>query len=208
MIMYLFRIFHKFIKFFPKKFNVCKITTSKTCSYRKIPTFFLIENFLWMQINFFENTFLPIIFQKMFYSTVFYCCKTIFSKIGPYQIFNKICWSKIFYCYKIISSKIWSYQKFSTKCFVWKFFIVAKSFPRKHVPTKKFQQHFVVEYFFMVVKTFPRRQVSTRNFWLPIIEKKIVFTWRHIRKSYLLWTIRPLQGSLASRAYCMARHEG
>ena len=79
--------------------------------------------------------------------------------------------------------------KIFIKIFFRKFFIIAKSFPRKQVWTRNFHQNFLVEtflwlqnhfleirfepkffinnffrQFFMVAKSFPRKPVWTRNF--------------------------------------------
>ena len=44
-----------------------------------------------------------------------------------------------------------------------KFFMTAKSFPRKQVTTKNFHQKFFGRNFFMVGKSFSRNQVSNKN---------------------------------------------
>jgi len=83
-------------------------------------THFLVENFLWLQNHFLGNRFPSKIFMETFFVENWYRCKIISSKTG--------------YCKKKNHKKnVW-----------WK---IAKSFPRKQVPTKNFHQKFLVENF-------------------------------------------------------------
>jgi hypothetical protein len=117
---------------------------------KQVPTknfhqYFLVENFLWLQNHSLENRFLPRIFIENFL-------------VG-----------KFFYDCKIISSKTGSYQKFSSVIFCRTFFIVAKSFPRKQVPTNNFHQKFLVQTFLwskiISSKTGSYQTFSSKSFW-------------------------------------------
>ena len=62
----------------------------------------------------------------------------------PTKNLNQKFFVENFYCCKVVSSKTGSYQKFKKNIFGEKFFIDAKSFPRKQ-DVKKISQKFYVE---------------------------------------------------------------
>ena len=99
---------------------------------------FLVDNFLLFQHNFLEQVCTKHFLQKMF--------------------------GRNFYVCKIISSKTGYYLNFSSNIFGRKFFVVAKSFPRKQVCTKTFHQHFLVETFLNLQNNFLENKFEPKVF--------------------------------------------
>ena len=130
-----------------KFFMVAKSFPRNQVRTKNFHQIFLVENFLWSQNHFLQNKYLLKIFIKFFWSKIFYCRKIISSKTGPTKNFHQLFLVENFYGRKIISSKTSCYFKFSLNLFGRKFFMVAKSFPRKQVPTENVHQIFLVENF-------------------------------------------------------------
>jgi len=160
--------------------------------------FFCSKIFLWLQNHFLENKFLPKFSSNFFWSIMFYGCKFISSKTGSYQNFHQIffgrkCFmvaisfsrkqvpNKIFIKFFLVDHFLWLQNhflenrflpKFSSIFFARKFFMVAKSFPRKQVPTKIFIKFFVVENFLWLQTHFLENRFlpkfSSNSFWSKI----------------------------------------
>ena len=129
-----------------KLFIVAKSFPRKQVPTKNFHEICLVENFLWSQNHFLENRFLLKMFIKFIWSKIFLWSQNHFLENRfILKIFIKFFWSKIFYGRKINSSKIGSYQQFLPNCLLENFFMVAKSFPWKQVPTNKFYQNFSVE---------------------------------------------------------------
>ena len=170
-------------KSFPRKHVLTKIFIK----------FLLVENFLWLQNHFLENRFIPTFSSNIFWLKMFYCCKIISAKTCSYQNFHKIflgrkCFiftksfprkvfpTKIFikvflvenfFGCNIIFSRTGSYQIFHQIFFGRKFFMVAKSYSRKQVPTKIFIKFFLVENFLWLQNHF------LENMFLPKFSSNI-----------------------------------
>ena len=105
----------------------------------KILIKFCLSTFFCFQFNFLENTFLPKISINIFWSKFFTDAKSFPQKQVPTKIFIK---------FHLVENFLWLQNhflenrfipKFSLKLFGSKIFLVGKSFPRKQVPTKKYQ---------------------------------------------------------------------
>ena len=160
---------------------------AKSFPRKQVPTknfhqIFLVENFLRLQNHFLGNRFDPKIFIKNFFSKIFYYCKIISSKTGLNQKFSStFFWSIIFYGCKIISSKTGFNQKSSTKIFWSKNFMVAKSFPQKHVQPKIFIKKRSVENLLQLQNHFLENRFETKIFIIYSLPKyvygcKIIFS--------------------------------
>jgi hypothetical protein len=130
--------------------------------------FSLVENFLCLHNYFLENRSLPKFSSNFFWSKIFYGCKIISSKTCSYQNFHQIFFVENF----LLLQNHFLENRFLTKVsaifFGRKFFMVAKSFPRKQVLTKYFRENCLVENFSWLQNHFLENNFLTkikRKFW-------------------------------------------
>ena len=116
--------------FWSKIFYGCKFISSETGLIKNFINNFLVEKFLWLQNHFRGNRFEPEIFYKKVLVENF-CLHNQF--LGNWIETRNILLNflKNFLWLQIISSVRGSNQEFPQKTFGRKFFMVAKSFPRK-----------------------------------------------------------------------------
>ena len=115
------------------------------------------------------------------------------SKTSSYQkLSSKSFLVEKFYCCKIISSEMGSYPKISVENFLWmqchflenryipkmfieifcpNFFMIAKSFPRKQVPTKNFHQHFFGQNFLLLQHHFLENRFASKIYMIIFLDE-------------------------------------
>ena len=213
-------------KFWSKLFYGCKIISSKTGSHqifsskkfwwifcfvaksfawklvctKNLHRKIMVENFLLLLNRFFENWFAPKIFIKKILFEFFFCFKIISSETGLDQHFHqKNFGRKFFIVAKSFPRKLVSTKNFHQKNFGRNFFIVAKSFPRKLVCTENFHQNKFVRFFF-ASKSFPRKQDWTKIF----IKKSLVENFLLLQNHFLEnWCTKKILRKRFGRKYFM-----
>jgi len=207
----------KFLKnFFGRKFfMVAKSFPRKQIRKEKNSwKMFLVENFLWLQNHFLENRFArKRILEKLFWSKICYSCKIISSKtdLQGKKFLNNFFCRKFFMFAKSFPRKQICKEKNSWKIFLvenlWlanhflenrferkkiletffgrKFFMVAKSFPRKQIFKGKILENCFGRKCFMVAKLFPRKQIcKEKNSWKIFFVETFLWLQNHFFENW------------------------